>query len=163
MRCSPAGPAGPSYRGFVADIARRAMSALRIPVHAALGSHVAGLHLAARSRQDADVVLKVLAERSAEPGLPSVATIDEVRASATLLELTEDLSGNPRMMQGLGPAIRVYDGEHATAYARTLLAYLNANSDIGAASHAAQRASEHMPIPDHARRGNLPIQPCRPG
>ncbi|MCX5345368.1 PucR family transcriptional regulator [Streptomyces atratus] len=130
----PTGPAGQSYHDFMANIARRAMLALRIPIHAALGSHVAGLHLAARSRQDADVVLKVLAERPAEPDMPSVATIDEVRASATLLELTEDLAGNPRMTQGLGPAIRVYDREHATAYARTLLTYLDANSDIAAAS-----------------------------
>ncbi|GAA1303321.1 PucR family transcriptional regulator [Streptomyces sanglieri] len=130
----PTGPAGQSYHDFMANIARRAMLALRIPIHAALGSRVAGLHLAARSRQDADVVLKVLAERPAEPDMPSVATIDEVRASATLLELTEDLAGNPRMMQGLGPVIRVYDREHATAYARTLLTYLDANSDIAAAS-----------------------------
>jgi DNA-binding PucR family transcriptional regulator len=105
-----------------------------VPVRAGLGSRVAGLRAAAASRQDADLVLRVLASRPGDPDQPRVAAIDEVRASATLAELAGHLSVTPRLRDGAGPAIRRYDAEHGTAYASTLLAYLDANSDIAAAA-----------------------------
>jgi PucR C-terminal helix-turn-helix domain/GGDEF-like domain len=126
-----------SHRDLVADIARRAQQALRVPIRAGLGSQIAGLRAAAASRQDADLVLRVLATQPGEPGEPDeprVAAIDEVRASATLAELARDLSVAPRLREGAGPAIRRYDAEHGTAYASTLIAYLDANSDIAAAA-----------------------------
>lgn len=130
----PSGPNGSSYRDLVADIARRAHRAFRAPVRAGIGSRVAGLHLAANSRQDADLVLRVLADQPCEIGQPLVATIEEVRASATLASLTEILAGNSRLTQGLAHTIRAYDREHKTTYAPTLLAYFSANSDIADAS-----------------------------
>ena len=136
----PAGAqaAGRTHRELVTVIARRAQQALRLPVRAGLGGQVGGLASAAASRQDADLVLRVLASRpdpdSGSGGEPLTASIDEVRASATLTELAQDLSGMPRLGEGAGPAIRAHDAEHGTSYAATLLAYLDADSDIGAAA-----------------------------
>jgi DNA-binding PucR family transcriptional regulator len=132
----PAGTSRQSHRDLVADIARRAQAALQAPIRAGLGSLARGLYSAAASRQDADLVLRVLADQPDEGEQPLVAAIDEVRASATLAALTQLLAGNPRMAHGTGPAIRAYDHEHGTAYGRTLLAYLRANSDISAAARA---------------------------
>jgi PucR C-terminal helix-turn-helix domain/GGDEF-like domain len=136
----PAHPSGHSHRELVADIARRAQRALRVPIRAGLGSRVAGLRSAALSRQDADLVLRVLARWPGELGEPLIATLDDVRASATLAELAQALSGVPRLREGAGPALRSYDAEHGTAYASTLLVYLDANSDIAA---AARRLNVH--------------------
>jgi hypothetical protein len=127
-------PPGRSHRDLVADIARRAQQALRVPIRAGLGSRVAGLRSAAISRQEADLVLRVLADQPDEPDEPLMAAIEDVRASATLAELADALSVAPRLREGAGPAIRSYDAEHGTAYASTLLAYLDANSDIAAAA-----------------------------
>jgi PucR C-terminal helix-turn-helix domain/GGDEF-like domain len=145
----PAQPAGAQpdrrvHRELVTTIARRAQQALRLPVRAALGGQVAGLALAAVSRHDADLVLRVLASRpDLDPGPaaePVTASIDEVRASATLAELAQDLSGRPALGEGTGPAIRAYDLERGTSYAVTLLSYLDANSDIAG---AARRLNVH--------------------
>jgi hypothetical protein len=142
----PAGaqPDRRAHRELVSTIARRAQQALRLPVRAALGSQVAGLALASASRRDADLVLRVLASRpDPDPGPaaePVTASIDEVRASATLAELAQDLSGRPALGEGTGPAIQAYDLERGTSYAATLLSYLDANSDIG---EAARRLNVH--------------------
>ncbi len=133
----PVRAAGRAHRDLVADIARRATSALRLPVRAGLGAQVAGLRLAAASRQDADLVLRVLADRP--PG-QSVAAIGEVQASAALVEVGGALAGIRRLREGGGPTIMSHDAEHGTAYARTLLAYLDANSDVAS---AARRLNVH--------------------
>jgi DNA-binding PucR family transcriptional regulator len=130
----PAHPSGHSHRELVADIARRAQRALRVPIRAGLGSRVSGLRAAAQSRQDADLVLQVLARRPGKSDEPVIAALDDVRASATLTELAHALSPVPRLREGAGPALRSYDVKHGTAYAGTLLAYLDANSDIAAAA-----------------------------
>jgi DNA-binding PucR family transcriptional regulator len=76
----------------------------------------------------------VLAGQPDQPGTPAIAAIEEVQASATLAELAQALSGMPRLKEGAGPALRSYDAEHGTAYAATLLAYFDADSDIAAAA-----------------------------
>jgi PucR C-terminal helix-turn-helix domain/GGDEF-like domain len=133
-----------AHRELVTVIARRAQQALRLPVRAGLGGQVAGLGAAAASRREADLVLRVLASRPApDPGTgdePVTAAIDEVRASATLAELAHELSGLPVLGDGTGPAIRAHDAAHGTAYAATLLSYLDANGDIG---EAARRLNVH--------------------
>src|SRR5580698_5905541 len=129
--------AGRAHRDLVADIARRATSALRLPVRAGLGARVDGLRLAARSRLDADLVLRVLAGR---PDGPSVAAIEEVRASATLAEIGAALASVSRLREGAGPAILSHDAAHGTVYAGTLLAYLDAGGDVAA---AARRLNVH--------------------
>lgn len=141
-------PARRAHRELVTVIARRAQQALRLPVRAGLGGQVAGLGSAAASRRDADLVLRVLASRpdpdpDADPGPraePVTASIDEVRASATLAELAQDLPGLPALREGTGPAIRAHDAERGTGYAATLLSYLEANSDI---AEAARRLNVH--------------------
>ena len=89
-------------------------------------------------------MLRVLASPpDPDPGpgaAPVTASIDEVRASATLAELAQDLSGTQALREGTGPAIRAYDAERGTGYAETLLSYLDANSDIAA---AARRLNVH--------------------
>jgi hypothetical protein len=129
--------AGRAHRDLVADIARRATSALRLPVRAGLGARVDGLRLAARSRLDADLGLRVLAGR---PDGPSVAAIEEVRASATLAEIGAALASVSRLREGAGPAILSHDAAHGTVYAGTLLAYLDAGGDVAA---AARRLNVH--------------------
>jgi len=130
----PASPSRQSHRKLVIDIVQRAQAALHVPVRAGLGSIAAGLRFAASSRQDADLVLRVLAEQPIDPGQPVVATIDEVRATAALVALGQLLTGDARLTQGTGSAIAAYDLEHGTDYARTLLAYLSANGEISAAA-----------------------------
>jgi DNA-binding PucR family transcriptional regulator len=130
----PASTSRQSHRELVADIVQRAQATLHIPIRAGIGSVAAGLRSAASSRQDADLVLRVLAEQPAGPGQSVVATINEVRATATLVALAQLLTGDPRLTQGTGSAIAAYDDEHGTSYARTLLAYLGANSQISAAA-----------------------------
>jgi sugar diacid utilization regulator len=133
----PGDPAGRSHRDLVADVARRAQRALRVPVRAGLGGQVSGLRSAAISRQDADLVLRVLAGRPGVPltaDEPPVAAIGDVQASATLAELADALAGVPRLRGGTGPAVRAHDAGHGTAYADTLLAYLDAGGDVAAAA-----------------------------
>ncbi|TCO59714.1 PucR family transcriptional regulator [Actinocrispum wychmicini] len=127
----PSGPSPNAHRELAADIARRAHSALRVPVHAGLGSLVQGLRSVATSRADADLVLRALTDR---PESRRVATIDEVWASATLSALAQILATQEALPRSLGPAVRAHDLQHGTTYAATILAYLEANSDIAVAS-----------------------------
>ena len=124
-----------SHRDLVTDIARRAQQALRVPIHAALGSQgCAGLRSAVISRHDADLVLRVLPASKASRASrswPRSRTCGPARRST---ELAQALSGTPRLNEGAGPALWSYDAEHGTAYASTLLAYLGANSDIAGGS-----------------------------
>ncbi|MFF6995894.1 PucR family transcriptional regulator [Streptomyces sp. NPDC008313] len=129
------GGSSPKHRELVADIARRAHGALRVSIRAGLGSLVQDLRSSASSRADADLVLRVLAERSGDPEPCQVATIDEVWAGATLSVLARTLAAHEVLPRWLGPAVRAHDLEHGTAYASTILAYLEADGDTAVASH----------------------------
>ncbi|MGC0420104.1 PucR family transcriptional regulator [Embleya sp. AB8] len=131
----PSGPSPNAHRELVAYIARRAHSALRVPVRAGLGSLVQGLRSIASSRADADLVLRALSERPGAPEPCQVATIDEAWAGATLSALARMLATHEGLPRGLGPPIRAHDLEHNTTYASTLLAYLDADGDVAIASH----------------------------
>ncbi|MFD1547264.1 PucR family transcriptional regulator [Nonomuraea guangzhouensis] len=131
----PSGPSPNAHRELVADIARRAHGALQVPVQAGLGSLVQGLHSIASSRADADLVLRALTDQLGDPEPCQVATIDEVWAGATLFALARILAAHEALPRRLGPAVRAHDLEHDTTYAPTILAYLDANSDIAAASN----------------------------
>ncbi|MEZ0076159.1 hypothetical protein ABH927_005535 [Planotetraspora sp. GP83] len=137
----PAGSPGAAHRKLITDIASRARRALRVPVRAALGSVVTGLRAAAKSRDDADAVLRALASREEDdPGAPAVATIDDVRPSVALAELAELSTLMPRLSEGAGPVIRAHDREHGTSYGDTLLAYFASGGDISA---TARRLNVH--------------------
>ncbi|MFF4211115.1 PucR family transcriptional regulator [Streptomyces sp. NPDC001796] len=116
------------------DIVRRAGRALRVPVRAGLGEVVPSLAAAAASRQDADLVLRVLG-----PEQP-VASVRQVRARITLLRLAEVMRGRRELAAGAWEEVVAYDLGHGTEYAATLLAWLEAGCDVGS---AAERLAVH--------------------
>ncbi|MEV6736843.1 helix-turn-helix domain-containing protein [Streptomyces sp. NPDC051104] len=116
------------------DIVRRAGRALRVPVRAGLGEVVPSLAEAAASRQDADLVLRVLG-----PEQP-VASVRQVRARITLLRLAEVMRGRRELAAGAWEEVVAYDVGHGTEYAATLLAWLEAGCDVGG---AAERLAVH--------------------
>jgi GAF domain-containing protein len=136
----PADGPGSTHRELVADIARRAQRALRVPVRAGLGSVTAALHGAAESRREADLVLRALDAIPDEGGSPMVASIAELRAGVVLVELAEWAAAPYRLADGVGPAMIAYDAAHGTAYASTLLAYFESDSQVAV---AAQRLNVH--------------------
>ncbi|MCI3276402.1 PucR family transcriptional regulator [Streptomyces cylindrosporus] len=121
-------PGGGSHKRLAEDIVARAGQALRVPVRAALGEVVAGAAEAAASREDADLVLRVLG-----PRLP-VATVDEVRARVTLLRLTEVMGERRELSAGAWRRVLAYDSANGTDYARTLVSWFDAGCDMARAA-----------------------------
>ncbi|MFF3907363.1 PucR family transcriptional regulator [Streptomyces sp. NPDC001848] len=110
------------------DIVRRAGQALRVPVRAGLGEVVASLDEVPASRDDADLVLRVIG-----PDLP-VASAAEVRPRLTLLRLSEVLRERHELSAGAWQEVLAHDAEHGTEYARTLLAWFEAGCDMAGAA-----------------------------
>ncbi|MGD1217449.1 PucR family transcriptional regulator [Streptomyces krungchingensis] len=119
---------GARHKQLVEDVVRRAGQALRVPVRAGLGEVVPGLAEVTASRDDADLVLRVLG-----PELP-VASVEEVRARVTLLRLTEVLGESRELSAGAWRTVLAYDAEHGTDYARTLVCWLDAGCDMAGAA-----------------------------
>ncbi|MFF9410030.1 PucR family transcriptional regulator [Streptomyces anandii] len=119
---------GARHRQLAEDIVRRAGQALRAPVRAALGEVVPDLGGVPDSRADADLVLRLLG-----PGLP-VASVDEVRARATLLRLSEVMDGQRELTAGAWRRVQAYDAENGTEYARTLVCWFDAGCDMAGAA-----------------------------
>ncbi|MET7775639.1 helix-turn-helix domain-containing protein [Streptomyces mirabilis] len=117
-----------SHRGLAEDIVARAGQALRVPVRAGLGDMVGGLAEVRASRDDADLVLRVLG-----PELP-VATVEEVRPRVTLLRLAEVLGERRELSAGGWRRVLAHDAGHGTEYARTLVAWLDAGCDAAGAA-----------------------------
>lgn len=125
---------GERHLQLAEDIVRQAGRALRVPVRAALGEIVPSPAGVAASRQDADLVLRVLG-----PELP-VASVTGVRPRITLLLLAEMMDERRELSTGAGKEVVAYDAAHGTAYARTLLAWFEAGCDMPG---AAQRLAVH--------------------
>ncbi|MGW1024128.1 PucR family transcriptional regulator [Streptomyces sp. NPDC002577] len=123
-----AGRAGGRHKRLVEDIVRQAGQALRVPVRAGLGEVVPGLAEVAASRDDADLVLRVLG-----PDLP-VATVDEVRPLVTLLRLADVMGERRELAAGAWRRVTSYDVAHGTDYARTLICWLDAGCDMAGAA-----------------------------
>jgi hypothetical protein len=119
---------GTRHKRLAEDIVARAGQALRVSVRAALGDVVAGPAELAGSRQDAELVLRVLG-----PELP-VATLDEVRPRVTLLRLAEVLGEQRELSEGAWRRVLAYDAEHGTDYARTLVSWFDAGCDMAGAA-----------------------------
>ncbi|MFG2788817.1 PucR family transcriptional regulator [Streptomyces sp. NPDC048419] len=119
---------GARHRKLAEDIVGRAGQALRVSVRAALGELVAGPAQAAASRQDAELVLRVLG-----PELP-VATVDEVRPRVTLLRLAEVLGERRELSAGTWRRVLAYDEANGTDYARTLVSWFDAGCDMAGAA-----------------------------
>ncbi|MCX5048515.1 helix-turn-helix domain-containing protein [Streptomyces sp. NBC_00201] len=119
---------GARHKRLAEDIVARAGQALRVPVRAALGEVVAGPAEVVGSREDAELVLRVLG-----PELP-VATVDEVRPRVTLLRLAEVLGERRELSAGAWRRVLAYDEAHGTDYARTLVSWFDAGCDMGGAA-----------------------------
>ncbi|MFB7338199.1 PucR family transcriptional regulator [Streptomyces adustus] len=109
----------------------RCEQSLHTRLRAGIGSAVADFADVPRSRQEADRVLAVLA---AEPLRARVATIEDVRCQAILLELEETIANDPRIRLASVTAMLRHDAERGTRYAETLLAYLDAFGDTTVAA-----------------------------
>ncbi|WP_079151700.1 PucR family transcriptional regulator [Streptomyces sp. RTd22] len=122
------GPAGERQRRLAEDIVRRAGQALRVPVRAGLGEVVPDPAEIPGSREDADLVLRVLG-----PDEP-VAAVHEVRARAVLFRLTGLLGERRELAAGAWREVLAYDADHGTDYARTLVCWLDAGCDMARAA-----------------------------
>lgn len=122
------GRAAERQRRLAEDIVRRAGQALRVPVRAGLGDVVPEVAEVRGSREDADLVLRVLGPDE------TVAAMAEVRARAVLLRLTELLGERRELAAGAWRDIMAYDTGHGTDYARTLVCWLDAGCDMARAA-----------------------------
>jgi sugar diacid utilization regulator len=123
--------AADGLRALAGDIRERASAALGVTLLTGIGSVVPHLRDVPRSRREADQVIRVL---TAGPGDRSLASIEDVRSRAILLELRDLAADRPHMLDGKLRALDAHDAEHATAYAPTLAAFLDAFGDVGSAS-----------------------------
>lgn len=123
------------HRKLADDVVSTLRGSTQLPVHAAIGPVAGTLDEVPASRRVADQILRALADSDAD-----VATIDDVRARVVLLEMSEALATPSDPWPGPVDRIIAHDAEHGTAYAATLLAFLNA---FGEAPRAAQRLSVH--------------------
>jgi hypothetical protein len=123
----------PRLLTLAGDVIEHAQRAFRVELRAGIGSTVTHLGQVAQSRHDADQVLRLL---RMEPQLAGrrVATIDQVRAHAFLLELQEAGALRPHLQHGKVAALVRYDAENGTAYIETLRAFLDALGDVVVAS-----------------------------
>ncbi|WP_029136795.1 PucR family transcriptional regulator [Nakamurella lactea] len=116
---------------LVERVISRAVESLRVTMRAGIGGTVADLAAVAQSREEADRVLQVLAERADGP---AVATIADVRSRTVLRQLQEVISGDPRLTLEVLDRIAAYDASKGTGYLDTLRAYLDSFGDVPAAS-----------------------------
>jgi hypothetical protein len=115
-------------RRFATDIVEKARASLSTEVHAGLGSIVSRLADVARSRSEADRILRVLNGRRD----PVVADIDAVRHLVVLAELKEIAQERTNLTAGKLDWIREHDARFATSYEATLRAYLDNFGDVPA-------------------------------
>jgi DNA-binding PucR family transcriptional regulator len=124
---------GKEVRQFAADGARRAASALQLPVHAAIGRVVGSVGRVVESRNDADRVMRVLLG----PEAPStVADIDDVRAQANLLEVLDLVRERPQLQEGGLQRLDQRADDRSRPLLITLRAYLDHSGDVTAAAAA---------------------------
>jgi len=116
----------------------RAATALRVLVRASVGSPVKTIGQISRSRQDADLVLLMLAN---QPTPTSVASAHDVRSRLTLLELAQVFRDTPRLLSQQAMRVLEFDAHSATAYAKTLRTYLDCSRD---SASTADRLSLHQ-------------------
>lgn len=112
-------------------VVSRVAESLRIRLRAGIGSTVADLGELARSKDEADRVLQVLAER---PDGPAVAGIADVRSRAILLRLQELIAADPQLRSAVVDVMAMHDAERQTQYIATLSAYLDAFGDVPTAA-----------------------------
>jgi len=125
-----AGKSSAPLRQLMDQYAARAAGLVKARVLVGIGTQVASVADVPASRGTADKVLRVLRE---EPG-KAVAEMDEVRASALLLEFASTYADDPALTGGPMQELRAYDAQHHTNYTETLSAYFDAFGDIDGAA-----------------------------
>lgn len=118
-------PRGGDLRSFARAVAERCEESLRLDVRVGVGSTVPGLVHLARSRTEADVVLRVLTETGG-----TIATLDDVRPRALLHRLRDLSAAEPDLLSGKVALLGESDAERRTEYLPTLRAYLDAFGDV---------------------------------
>ena len=127
---SKATPSLGALRQLMEQYSVRAEGLLKVRVLVGIGTQVSSVAEIPASRSTADRVLRVL---KSEPG-PAVADMDEVRASALLLEFASAYRDDPALTGGPIQVLRAHDEQHHTNYLQTLRAYLDAFGDVDAAA-----------------------------
>lgn len=127
---SIAGGSSAPLRQLMEQYVSRASALVKARVLVGIGPLVRSVAEVPSSRGSADKVLRVL---KAEPGL-SVAEMDEVRASALLMDFAAAYADDPALNGGPVRALQVHDQEHHTSYTETLSAFLDAFGDVDAAA-----------------------------
>lgn len=117
--------------------------AARAPVCAAAGSAVHGLASALRSREEADLTLRVLQARERRTGCFSA-----LRHEVLLDEVVSFLRARPVLTRGLLDGLSTHDRLHGTDYQRTLRVYLDSFGDV-------RRAAEVLHIHANSLRYRL--------
>lgn len=123
------------------DIVGTVDRSARLDVLVALGSLAPTLGDIPESRQLADRVLEVLAERIFRGDTQRrVASVEQVRGEVLLRAVAEQGTAAPDMQLATVRAILQHDAAHGTAYAVSVLAYLGAFGDV---ARAAARLNVH--------------------
>ncbi|MDQ6748107.1 MAG: helix-turn-helix domain-containing protein, partial [Candidatus Dormibacteraeota bacterium] len=117
-------------RQLVEQYVGRASTIVRARVLVAIGNQVKDVSEIPRSRQTADKILRVL---NAEPGA-AIAEMDDVRASALLMDFAEAYAGDPALTGGPVATLMAHDAAHRTNYTATLEAYLDTFRDMDEAA-----------------------------
>lgn len=115
----------------VPQLLERIRGSLHRPVLVGVGSRVDSLAEIPRSRADADLVLRSLADSSSGKAW---AHIEEVRAHAVLLHLRDLAAEDPHLLEGPLTRLSAHDKAKGSAYVKTLRAYLEAFGDVNAAA-----------------------------
>ncbi|WP_215543017.1 PucR family transcriptional regulator [Amycolatopsis sp. CA-230715] len=119
-------------RRLAGAIVEQSRDSLGIAVQAGIGATVAGLDDLAHSHHEANLTLRVLAERGAGPG---VATLEDVRAEVVLLRLRDLVGQEPELLAGKLDVLADIDAKKGhTSYLPTLRAYLDSLGDLPAAA-----------------------------
>lgn len=119
-----------ALRQLMEQYVARAAGVVKASVLVGIGPPVDSVTQIPASRSTADKVLRVL---KAEPGL-TVAEMDEVRASALLMEFAAEHADDPALTGGPIRQLLAHDEEHHTNYTHTVAAYLDAFGDVDEAA-----------------------------
>jgi len=154
--------AGPAALPQIGSLARRlidrAAASLRLELRVSLGTPVAAVNEISRSKDDADLVLLMLADGGAPVGSAvggsagagsagagpagggtpgaAYASAEEMRSRLTLLEVAALFRGKPRLMSPAAAAMLEHDARAGTDYAKTLRTYLAFSCDSAKTAHA---------------------------
>lgn len=125
-------------RRLISSIVDRGNEVLAVDLRVGVGSPVDHLREVVGSRAQADQVLRVL--EASPPPTVTVASYDDVRAKALLLELRDVAEERPELRDGKLRALIEHDRDHDSDYVASLRAYLRTFGDV---TTAAREVSVH--------------------